>query len=66
MRSQNMDISAISLNVRLEWVSGYRQNDNLFSQSYMSILLLAWKDQTTISDTMSSSVVFIHNVLSVR
>jgi hypothetical protein len=66
MRSQNMDISAISLNVRLEWVSGYRQNDSLFSQSYMSILLLAWKDQTTISDTMSSSVVFIHNVLSVR
>ena len=39
VRSQNLDISAISLNVHLEWVSGYRQNNSLFSQSYVSILL---------------------------
>jgi hypothetical protein len=33
VRSQNLDISAISLNVHLEWVSRYRRNNSLFSQS---------------------------------
>jgi hypothetical protein len=41
IRSQNLDISAISLNIHLEWVSVYRRNDSLFSRSYVSILLLA-------------------------
>jgi hypothetical protein len=45
MRSQNLDISAISLNVHLEWVSGYRRDNSLFSQSHVSILPLAWKNQ---------------------
>ena len=30
MRSQNLDISAISRNVHLEWVSGYRRNNSFF------------------------------------
>jgi hypothetical protein len=45
VRSQNLDISAISLNVHLEWVFGYGQNDSSFPQSYVNILPLAWKDQ---------------------
>jgi hypothetical protein len=47
VRSQNLDISAISLNVHLEWVFGYGQNDSSFPQSYVSILPLAWNNQIT-------------------
>jgi hypothetical protein len=47
MRSQDLNISAISLNVHLEWMFGYGRNDSSFSQSYVSILPLAWKDQIT-------------------
>jgi hypothetical protein len=47
VRSQNLDISAISLNVHLEWVFGYGQNDSSFPQSYVNILPLARKDQIT-------------------
>lgn len=41
VRLQNLDTSAISLNVYLEWVFGYGQNDSSFPQSYVNILPLA-------------------------
>ena len=48
MRSQNLDIFAISRNVHLEWVSGYRRNSSLIIfLSCVKILLLAWKNQIT-------------------
>jgi hypothetical protein len=44
VRSQNLDISAISLNVHLEWVFGYGQNDSSSPQSYVNILPLNYSE----------------------
>jgi hypothetical protein len=46
MRSQNLDISAISLNVHLEWMFGYGRMTAYFPK-LCGILLLAWKNQIT-------------------